>query len=153
MVEFALVFPVFLLFLCMIIEDGLMLWSQSVLDNGAAAGARLIQTGQVQLAGGSSATFTNKVCSTVSSLIPCGSLQYRVQSSSVGFSSMSAAVPLTGSGNMQNTGFSFGTQNQYVLVQVGYKRSYFIPWLGRLLNANGSALLVSTVAFQNEPYQ
>jgi Flp pilus assembly protein TadG len=149
-VEFAFVAPVFLLLLCMIIENGLMLYSQSVLDNATRDGARLIEVGKVQNSG-SSTLFTDKVCNGVKGLIPCANLQYRVQSSGA-FSSMNPAVTVNGSGNMQNTGFSFGTQNQFVLVQVGYKRSYFIPWVGKIVSANNNALLVSTIALQNEPY-
>ena len=147
-VEFAIAGPLFLLLACMVIENGLFLFAQATLDNGTRDGARLIQLGRAA----NQATFFNQVCADVGKLIPCGSLQYRVQSSDVGFSAMSAMVTTDAGGNMQSQGYSPGASGDFVLVQVGYKRNYLIPWIGRIVSANDTALIVSSYAFQNEPY-
>ncbi len=147
-VEFAIVGPLFLLLVCGVLENSLLLFAQATLDNGTRVASRLIQLGKAS----SSSTFSTQLCTSVGSLIPCGSLQFRVQSSSVGFSSMSSTLTTDGSGNMQNTGYSPGTTQQYVLVQVGYKRNFFIPWIGSIVSTTNSNLVVSTYAFQNEPY-
>jgi Flp pilus assembly protein TadG len=151
-IEFAIVGPIFLLLVLAVIENGLTLFSQSVLDNATRDAARLAMTGQVQLGG---ASFPTLLCNELSGIMPCANLQYRVQTGS-SFGSLSPAVTNSG-GTLQGfqsypTAPAAGIANQYVLVQVGYNRSYLIPWVGQYFNASGSAMLMSTQAFENEPY-
>ena len=155
MVEFALVGPLFLLLSFAICDNGLVLFMQTVLDNATREAARQIELGKVQLSGDSDGTglFKTTLCNNLGGLIPCNSLQWRVQSSNVSFASMSATVTQNGSGQMATTGFSAGTAQSYVLVQVGYTQPYFIPALARISGSTGNLLLVSTVAQQNEHYQ
>jgi Flp pilus assembly protein TadG len=155
MIEFALVGPLFLLLAFMIIETGLVLFTQSILDNATRDAARQIRIGQVQLTGDTDGTvlFKTTLCNDVGAYMTCNSLKWNVQSSSVGFSGLSTGVAADGSGNMTPTGFTAGGVKAYVIVQVGYKRSYLVPWLGTIVGGPGSALLVSTVAFQTENYQ
>jgi Flp pilus assembly protein TadG len=144
--EFALVSPIFFLLTFAAIDFGLILFTQSNINFATRDASRLIMTGQVQNGGGQS-LFTNRVCSDVSTLIPCSSLQYNVQSGST-FSALNATVVANGSGNMSTTGFSPGGPTSDVLVQIGYPYSCIIP----VICKNGKFLLVSTVAFQNENY-
>lgn len=155
MVEFALVGPLFLLLAFAICDNGLVLFMQTVLDNATREAARQIEIGKVQLSGDTDGTglFKTTLCNNLGGLIPCNSLQWRVQSSNVSFASMSAAVTATGSGQMSTTGFSAGTPQSFVLVQVGFTQPYFIPALARISGSTGNLLLVSTVAQQNEHYQ
>jgi hypothetical protein len=54
---------------------------------------------------------------------------------------------------MVSAGFSPGTQSQIVVVTVTYNYPFFTPWIASLLGgSSNSALLMSTVVFQNEPY-
>ncbi|HXP30741.1 MAG TPA: TadE/TadG family type IV pilus assembly protein [Stellaceae bacterium] len=145
-VEFAIIGSMFLLLVCMMIEVDLIMFTQSVLDNATRDAGRLIQTGQVQSAGGAATPFTNQLCNDVGTLIPCGSLQYNVQSAA-SFSALTTTVAST-NGTMTGTGFSPGTSGQDVLIQVGYYRPTIIPWAAKYLY--GSRLLISTVAFQND---
>ena len=147
-VEFAVVGSIFILLVCVAIDLGMLLTTQSALDNAARDGARLILTGQVQNGGGA-ALFQTQVCADVSSLIPCAKLVYSVTSGS-GFAALSPSMQA--GGTVGATPFSPGTSGQDVLVQVGYSRPFLIPWVGRTLGGNGSVLLVSTVAFQNDPF-
>jgi len=148
-VEFAVVVPVFLAFACMVVEDGLLLYAQAVLDNATRDASRLIQQGRAADA----ASFYEKLCADVSGVIPCADLQYRVQASETRFSSLSAAVTTDGNGDMENQAYTAGGAGQYMLVQVGYKRSLFIPWIGSIGSPLGRMLVVSTCSFQNEPYR
>ncbi|MDE2006472.1 MAG: hypothetical protein KGI51_07900, partial [Rhodospirillales bacterium] len=75
----------------------------------------------------------------------------RVQSAN-SFTTLSPAVTLTTGGGMAQTGFSPGTQNQFVLVQVAYQPAASVPLVGAAIRAAFGPLLVSTVAFQNEAY-
>jgi Flp pilus assembly protein TadG len=149
LVEFAIVAPVFLLLLSGVIENGVVLFTQSLLDNATRDAARLIQTGQVQQGGGVSA-FTTKLCNDVTGYIPCGSLQYNVQAGAT-FGSLNVTVT-NNNGNMGTQGFNAGAPSSDVAVQVAYNRPYIIPLVGQYMSVNGSTMLVSTVIFQNEPY-
>jgi Flp pilus assembly protein TadG len=148
-VEFALVAPVFILLIAITVELGLSLIIQSNINYATRDASRLILTGQVQTGGGMS-VFTNKICGDVNVLISCGNLQYNVQSDTA-FGSLTPAQATT-SGNMSSTGFSPGGPGSDVLVQVGYPFPCIIPFACNLISANGTVLLISTVAFQNENY-
>lgn len=155
MVEFALVGPLFLLLTFAIVDNGLVLFMQTILDNATREAARQIEIGKVQLSGDTTGTglFKTTLCNNLGGLIPCASLKWHVQSSAVSFASMSSAVTANGTGQMTSTGFDAGTAQSFVLVQVGYTQPYFIPALARISGSTGNLLLVSTVALQNEHYQ
>ncbi|MGH6681045.1 MAG: TadE/TadG family type IV pilus assembly protein, partial [Bradyrhizobium sp.] len=68
-IEMAFVGPPFLLLLLVIIELGLTLATQSVLDGAARDAARLIRTGQVQTQGSPITAFQTLLCSQVGPLI------------------------------------------------------------------------------------
>ena len=150
-VEFAIVAPIFLVFILMILETGLIIFTQATLDNATRDAARLIQIGSVQQAGGSATPFTSQLCADVSPLISCASLAYHVQSGST-FAALSPTITIDGSGNMTSTGFSPGGSGQDVLIQVGYNRAFFVYWVGSLISSKSTLLLSSTVALQVEPY-
>lgn len=139
--EFALLAPIFMLFVCMLLELGLVLFTQSALDNAARDGARGLRTNKIT----TSTEFTNAVCGDLGTLISsCTSkIQYYIQASSA-FSSLSAHTGALG------TTFITGSAGQDMLVQVGYSRTSIIPWAAVYLG--GSQQITSTVAFQNEPY-
>lgn len=150
-VEFAIAGPVVILLACMAVDMGLALFTQAALDNGTRDAARLIMTGQVQIAGGSPAPFTAQLCADVSYLVPCGSLQYNVEAAS-SFAALPAAA-IGSSGTLLDPQFEPGAPGQYVMVQVAYYRTPMIPWLSEFLGGQSGLLLLSTSAFQNEPYQ
>lgn len=139
-VEFALLGSTFLLLVCMIFELGLLLFTQSVLNDAVRDGARLIRMGQAS----TSAIFVAKVCAKAGPLVPSctTALKYKVQAAAA-FSSLSATTALA---NQYNA----GTSAQDVIVQIGYSRLTIVPWTSTYLNATN--LLVSTIAFQNDPY-
>ncbi len=155
MVEFALVGPLFLLLTFAIADNGLVLFMQTILDNATREAARQIEIGKVQLSGDltGNGLFKTTLCNNLGGLIPCASLQWRVQASTVSFASLSAGVSANGAGQMSTTGFDAATPQSYVLVQVGYTQPYFIPALARISGSTGNLLLVSTVALQTEHYQ
>ena len=108
-------------------------------------------SGQIQTGGGLSA-FTAQLCADVSLIIPCASLQTNVQSANT-FGALNGTVQTDGNGNLTNAKFSPGTPGQNVLVQVAYNRPFMMPWVATYWGKNGSSLVVSSVAIQNEPYQ
>jgi Flp pilus assembly protein TadG len=174
LVEFAMVAPMLLLLLLIIVDLGLMLTTQSLLDGAARDASRLIRTGQVSAAGNTVTTFQTLLCSDmkpVMSTATCDSqVVFEVQTFSnfgnVAFTPCTRNQGQTGSGTVCN--FTPGTANQIVGVQVTYNRPFMIPWVGRCLTrgacwfgpgtGSGSGAgsstvpLISTVVFENEPF-
>jgi Flp pilus assembly protein TadG len=147
--EFAMVGPIFLLLILAVMENGLTMWTQSVLDNATRDAARLLQTGQTQ---GGGTAFQTQLCNEVSGLMKCSSLKYRVQNGA-NFAGMTSTIPsgLTGFSSYP-TAVTGGTAGQDSLVQVVYTRNFIVPWVGKLMSASDSEILVATAAFQVEPY-
>ena len=147
-VEFALVFPIFMVFTAMIMENGMLLVDQAFLDFATADASRLIRTGQVQQGSGVTA-FQNQLCADVTPLISCSALQINVESAAnPGFGSLNTAILANPSGTLTDTNFSPGGPGDDVVVQVAYKRNYLFGWV----SANAMSLVFSTSTFQNEKY-
>jgi Flp pilus assembly protein TadG len=154
--EFAIVAPVFFAVMLAIIDVGMLLTCQANLDTATADAARLILTGQASTNG---AAFGSQLCSEVSTLMSCSGLTYRVQTGD-SFSSMPATYTLGQTG--APTGFSAypasisagnsggSLTNDFVLVQVAYQRPWLFTMLGTMMGRS-TELLVSTIAFENEP--
>lgn len=157
--EFALAGSVFLLFVFMILELLLQLSTQATLDGAAFIAARQIRIGTIS--GSSySAALTTAVCSNVVLIPSCASaIQIYVASapsagasgtSPVGTGFANVALATSSGGTMTTTKAAL-TANDDVILQVGYQRSFIIPWLASITGRTG-ALLISTMAFQTEPY-
>jgi Flp pilus assembly protein TadG len=177
-VEFAFVAPMFLLLLLVIVELGLTLTTQSVLDGATRDAARLIRTGQIQSQTSPITAFQTQLCSEMASLMTvtkCDSsviFDVEVPPSSnntfggLSFTSCSLNNNQSGSGTKCN----FATTNggQIVGVRATYTRSFIIPWVGACLSGGscwtgpgsaggsnagtGGITLTSTVVFRNEPF-
>ncbi len=74
-VEFALVAPIFLLLLLVIVELGLTLTTQSLLDGATRDAARLIRTGQVQSQNSPITTFQTLLCSDMAPLMSVANMR------------------------------------------------------------------------------
>jgi Flp pilus assembly protein TadG len=156
-IEFAIVGSAFMLMVLASFEFGYMLFVQSVLDNAARDAARLVRTGQAQTSGSPQSTFQTLLCSDVGSLIGCGNIVYEAQVFNDWPSAQTAVnTPPTRNaqtGNPVSVGFSPGTAGQILVVTVMYNYPFLTPWIGNLVGGStGSALMMSTVVFQNEPY-
>jgi Flp pilus assembly protein TadG len=173
-IQLAFVAPPFFLLLLAIIELGLTLATQSILDGAARDAARLIRTGQIQTQGSPITAFQTQLCSEMSSLMSvsqCNSsvifeVQVFTNFGSVSFTPCTQNANQTGTGTACN--FSPGTAGQIIGVQASYPRPFIIPWVGACLSGGscwaglgtsngsnpgtGTVTLTSTVIFQNEPF-
>jgi Flp pilus assembly protein TadG len=75
-IEFAILALAFLSVMPAIVDTGLLLSSQALLDSATSDAARLILIGQASRNG---AVFGSQLCSEVSTLMACPGLTYRVQ--------------------------------------------------------------------------
>jgi Flp pilus assembly protein TadG len=161
-VEFALIATPFFAILAALIQTFLLFFAQSVLENVVRQSARQIMTGQVQAtdasltAAAAAAAFKTTVCTNANILFTCSGLMVDVQVAN-NWSSANVAMPtLTydSNGNVTNVWqFNPGTAGDIVVVRVMYLWPVFFgPIAFNMANqANGSRLIMSSAAFQNEP--
>ncbi len=155
-VEFAIVGSTFMMMMLACFEFGFMLFVQSTLDNAARDAARLIRTGQVQTSPNPTSTFQTLLCNEVGSLIGCSSIIYQAQvfnDWSDAQTAINTPPTVNAQGQYVSSGFSPGTAGQIMVVTVTYAYPFFTPWIASLLGGStNTALMMSTVVFQNEPY-
>lgn len=163
-VEFAIVGGPFLYLLCVILEMGLMLFSEYAVEHATAQAARLIRTGQAQNGGMSANDFKQVVCENVS-FLDCTSKLFVDVRKYDDFASVSAPSSITtdGDGNSEmsdditvSAQFDPGGPGDVVVVRVYYAWDLFVPNIPGMSGfsnlSNHRRLLSSTFSFQNEPY-
>jgi Flp pilus assembly protein TadG len=156
-IEFGLVAVPFLAMVFAIMETGLVFFAGQALETAASDSARLIMTGQAQTQGFDQAAFKNAVCSKVQGLFNCaGGIMVDVRTYT-SFGNITNPNPINSQGNLNyNFVYQPGGPGDIVVVRLMYQWPVYVSLLGlnALSNMSGSnRLLVSTVAFRNEPYQ
>jgi Flp pilus assembly protein TadG len=154
-VEFALVAPVFFALLFAIIETAIVFFAGQVLETVTQDSARMIMTGQAQVAGYGQAEFKTYVCGKITVLFDCvNGLSIDVQSYP-SFSGVSISNPIDAGKNfVPPNNYSAGGPGDIVVVRLFYQWPLFVTGLGyNIANLSGSKrLLTATAAFRNEPY-
>jgi Flp pilus assembly protein TadG len=156
-VEFAFVAAPFLALLVALFQAALVFFAGRVLDTTTESASRYIMTGQAQNGGMNQSAFATWVCGQTFALFNCNKFMINVQSYG-SFSSATTSTPtltFDGSGNVTNSwNYSPGNPGDIVVVQVMYQWPIVLGPLGMNLSnlSNGNRLLVSTVAFKNEPF-
>ena len=155
-VEFALVIIPFLGCLFAIIEIGLVFLAGQVLETSVADASRLILTGQAQAGSFDADRFKQQICTTsVQALFTCTNIKVDVRTAN-SFAAGDFSTPVNSSKVLDTSGFTYspGQQCDVVIVRVAYEWPTFVRGLGLDLAtlANGKHLLMSTMAFRNEPY-
>ena len=154
-VEFGLVAAPFLALVFAILETAIVFFAGQTLETAAADSARLIMTGQAQNSGYDAAKFKQAVCGKIYGLFNCnGGLYVDVKNYS-SFANIAAGKPVS-NGNLQtgDFGYSPGVGGDIVVVRLMYQWPVYVSLLGlNLADLNGGKrLLISTVAFRNEPF-
>lgn len=156
-IEFAVVAPVFFLFLMGIIEVGTVYVANSILQKATDDAARYIRTGQAQAVHMTQSQFRTYLCSRISTLLACDSnLQIDVRDYSTTYNSASYGSAIGADGNLDSTfsQYNIGNAGDVILVRVFYQWSLMTPLISPLLKnqVNGKRLLTATAAFTNEPF-
>jgi len=154
--EFAMVGPVFMLFLFAALGVGLVGFYQLVLDDAVREAGRQIQIDGP--AASSKSGFVAAVCRTFGSLASdcTTNLTYNVQASTLsdGFAKLSP-VKLGSTGKFSNAFFTPGAAyapNVNVLVQVAYPLPFTLPYIGNLITFTGTNSVLSTTTVRAEPF-
>lgn len=155
-VEFALVAPVLMFIFMGILEVALMFFAYVNLDGAAIDAARRVRTGQAQLSGDPLTDFNTTFCAGLSSAITCSNVFYDVRTVS-NFSSASLTTefdPVTGDPIVY--GFAAGGAGDIIVVRAMYYWNFTTPMISTFFETTPGTdkrLLISSVVFQNEPYE
>jgi Flp pilus assembly protein TadG len=153
-VEFGLIAAPFIALLLAILQVGVVLVVQQVLQTATTQTARMIMTGQVQNQNMTAAEYQQQLCVHATALFNCSAIFVNVQTFD-SFEAISLNNPIQNgkfnSGGMQ---WSPGGPGEIVVAQTFYQWPVFLGPLGfDLANLNGNQLLlVGTAAFRVEPY-
>src|SRR4051812_10956289 len=155
-VEFAMVAAPFLALIFAIMETAIVFFAGQALETAAADSARLIMTGQAQTQGFDQAKFKQAVCGRIFALFNCNGALYVDVKSYPSFASVNVAKPIDGNGNVQTGTFGYqpGGPGDIVVVRLMYQWPVYVSLLGLNLadSAGSKRVLMSTIAFRNEPY-
>lgn len=156
-VEFAIVAVPFFALLFAIIELALVFWAGQVLETAAHDASRLIMTGQAQSQNFDQTRFKQELCARVLGLFSCNSFKIDVRTYGA-FASANLGKPTyKPNGQIDDSGFTYqtGGPGDIVVVRVMYEWPLILRTFGLDLadTPAGKRLLMSAVAFRNEPYQ
>lgn len=155
-VEFALLAPLLFYIFMAIFELSLLFFVSVNIDGAAIDAARRIRTGQTQNTADPLTDFTSTLCSKLTTMIDCADIDYDVRTAA-NFSSVSLDVEYDpDTGEIITYGFDAGGASDIVVVRVMYNWTINTPAIGTLFETfegTNTRLLVSTVAFQSEPYE
>jgi Flp pilus assembly protein TadG len=161
-VEFGIVIVPFMGLLFAILETGLVFFAGQVLETATADSARLILTGQADIAGYNATTFKTQVCNRLLALFDCTNIKVDVRTAA-SFSGANLSQPTVpdplypGKKKTDTSNFAYqaSAPGQIVVVRVIYEWPTFVTGLGLNLStlSNGKRLLMSAAAFRNEPYK
>jgi Flp pilus assembly protein TadG len=156
-VEFGLVAAPFLALVFAIIETAVVFFAGQALETAAADSSRLIMTGQAQTQGFDQNKFKQAVCGKIYGLFNCSAGLFIDVKSYPSFASINTSKPIDANGNFDSSNFGYqpGKPGDIVVVRLMYQWPVYVSLLGLNLAdmSGGKRLLVSTIAFRNEPYQ
>lgn len=152
LVEFAFVAMPFLLLLVGTMEISVMFFTSTVMEGATKEAARQIRTGNIQTSGDPVGTFQAQLCGSLYNVIDCSQVIFNVQTFA-DFGSVSMPIEVDQDGEVVNTGFVPGGSGAVTVVRTIYRWEFITPLISEVIPSGfGGHLLVSTAAFQNEPY-
>jgi len=129
-----------------------MVFASSVIEGATKEVSRQIRTGQIQGSADPLATFQAELCDALLNVINCADVRFHVQTFS-SFGAVSMPIEVDDDGEIINTSFVPGGSSAVTVVRSMYRWDFVTPLISEVIPAGvGGHLIVSTVAFQNEPY-
>jgi Flp pilus assembly protein TadG len=159
-IEFAAVVLPFIYVLGCIIETGLMLFTEYVLQSSVQDAARQIRTGSAQSASLTAAAFKSIICGRVGMIVNCPAKVTVYVKPATSFASLKATIPsylnvgLKPDGTPNPVSYDCGQPSQPAAVIATYDWTFTLPFMSFLGNINGNTTrrLGGIAIFRNEPY-
>ena len=154
LVEFSFVVPFVVLLLTATAELAVTLFVDATISGAVQNAARDIRTGRVQESENPLDAFQTKLCDSLFGIVSCAALTFDVRTFD-DFSSVSMTLDVDEDGNLTGGQFTPGDSGEITVVRAAYRWNFLTPLVGQALSSDGSGgvLLISTTAFQNEPYE
>ncbi len=154
-IEFGMVAAPFLALVFAIMETAIVFFAGQALETAAGDSARLIMTGQAQNAGYDQGKFKEAVCGKIYGLFNCNAGLLVDVKKYTSFASVPLAKPITNGNVDTNLSYTPGEPGDIVVVRLMYQWPVYVSLLGLNLSdvSGGKRLLMSTIAFRNEPYK
>jgi len=160
-IEFGLVAIPFFLLLFGILEIGLMLLVDALVETAASDAARQIRTGQAQEEKLTPEQFKTHFCSEMGFFSSnCGSRAFIdvrvIDDFSLNDPNKQPPDPMSGARfDSSQLGFEPGAPGERVLVRIWYEQPIFTPVIAQAVSRtkDNRVMLTTTLAFRNEPYQ
>jgi Flp pilus assembly protein TadG len=159
-VEFAMVAPLFFLMLGVILETGLMMFTEYVLQTSVQEAGRKVRTGQAQEKAMSASDFRKEICDLAGIIIDCGKINVDMRAMP-NFTALAATTPSATNigpkddGTVVPTSFQCGRPMQAVSLIATYDWDFSIPYFMSFFgNRKGdtSRRLAGYAMFRNEPF-
>lgn len=159
-VEFAMVAPVFFFAMGAVIETGLMLFTEYVLQSSVQEAARQVRTGQAQSAGMSASGFKTEVCDLAGVIMDCAAKVHVYVRSDVSFAALQAATPsylsvgASYGGSPSSSSYSCGGPSQAVAVIATVDWDIVLPFMSAFgnIDSGNKRRIAGFAMFQNEPF-
>jgi Flp pilus assembly protein TadG len=161
-VEFAMVVPLFLLMLGVIVETGLMMFSEYVLQTSVQEAARIVRTGQAQEKKMTAAEFKTSLCRIAKLIMNCESKVTVYMKSGANFAALAAdpnssymSVGPKADGTTDPATFQCGKREEAVTLVASYDWTFTIPYfMSYFGNMNGKKTrrMAGFAVFKNEPF-
>lgn len=170
-VEFGIIGPIFILMIIGIVELGLLLAAQTLLDNAAFSASRAGKTGYADTGSTQEATIAAAVVKASSGLLKQDRLAL-ASSAYADYSNVGQPEPFTDRNlnGKWDSGESFtdvngngrwdsdqgrsglGTAGQIVVYTITYRWPLFTPWLKSMVGVGGIYTLTTRIVVKNEPF-
>jgi Flp pilus assembly protein TadG len=153
-VEFAMIAPPMLFLLLAICQIALVFLTSLWLDNATTVLGREIRTGRAQGLYASTEAVKTAICDRAAGFISCGD-RLLVDVRTLPAGPVNLAWPVDEEGEFEtDDAYTPGSPGEIMLVRVFYQYPVLIPMFSAALSdmPNGNRLIVSSVAFRNEPF-
>ncbi len=159
-IEFAMVAPVFFFAMGAVVETGLMLFTEYVLQSSVQEAARKIRTGQAQTAGMSAAAFKTEICKLANTVMDCNNSVKVYVKSAATFSALKTATPsylnvgTSYGGAPSSSSYDCGGPSKPVAVIATYDWNIVLPFMSAFGNVDNDRKrrIAGFAMFQNEPF-
>jgi Flp pilus assembly protein TadG len=160
-VEFAMIAPLFFLMLGVVLETGLMLFTEYTLQTSVQEAARIVRTGQAQEGQMNVGQFKSELCKLAGKLIDCNGKVTVYMKADNNFTSLSTTVPSylsigpNADGSTNPTVFQCGAPSQPIALIATYDWDFSLPYFMSFLgnrNSGQTRRLAAFAMFRNEPF-
>jgi hypothetical protein len=131
-----------------------MMFLEYAIQGGVQDSARVIRTGQAQLANVSAANFKKSICDFAKLIPDCNTKLNVYVNADLSFGVLSGAAPQFTNIDASNTTYDCGGPQEYVAVIATYDHEFVMPWMQFFENSpvQNARRLGGYAMFRNEPF-